>query len=383
MKPVVLVVCISVCVLMGVIWVSKGTLLVTPPRTTKPPPEAPPLADPNGPLPKAVVENISYDFGVMLIRATKKHTFTIRNDGKGPLVLKKGKIPCGCMSSEFIEAKLKPGESADIEVSWKPDLLDDTFEKTVPIWTNDSRKQFINFVIKGRVDAIVVVEPTPGWLLGEIPEDEPVKVEGQVYSLILDEFKILDINCSNKKVTVTPRPMKPEELKEKKAKSGYVIDVEIATDVDVGRFRAALTIETDAHEESKFVLILDGNRRGPIQFLKGAGARAFHDVTRVLELERFDASEGKKAKLSLIVSGLGERELEFTDLKCDPSFLKVTLTADPNLSTPTRKLYVLTVEVPPGEVPTSRVSGSLATIQATINHPKQKHFKIGVMFISL
>ena len=72
----------------------------------------------------AVVDQVEYDFGTMERESRKSHRFTIRNEGKGSLVLKKGDTTCRCTKFEIAKTELAPGETTALgTVGARPVLL--------------------------------------------------------------------------------------------------------------------------------------------------------------------------------------------------------------------------------------------------------------------
>lgn len=49
-----------------------------------------------------------------------KRTYTVKNDGKEPLVIEKIDIPCDCNTATLSKTTLQPGESAEVEMSFDP-----------------------------------------------------------------------------------------------------------------------------------------------------------------------------------------------------------------------------------------------------------------------
>ncbi|MCG8583169.1 MAG: DUF1573 domain-containing protein, partial [Pirellulales bacterium] len=67
-----------------------------------------PLPPADGPQPKAVAVEPSFDFGSMMGGDKGRHEFVIRNDGEYPLQLAKGKTSCKCTISDLPVTKLEP-----------------------------------------------------------------------------------------------------------------------------------------------------------------------------------------------------------------------------------------------------------------------------------
>jgi hypothetical protein len=61
-------------------------------------------------VPRAVVDQTEYDFGVMDPRTRGEHEFLVKNGGDAPLQLKEGSTTCKCTVAELPGAAVAPGE---------------------------------------------------------------------------------------------------------------------------------------------------------------------------------------------------------------------------------------------------------------------------------
>jgi len=68
-------------------------------------PKRPPLAD-KAPLPKVATGPRVYEFGSMALNEEKKHTFSIKNAGQGPLDLEVGPSSCKCTVGTLSKKKV-------------------------------------------------------------------------------------------------------------------------------------------------------------------------------------------------------------------------------------------------------------------------------------
>ncbi|MFQ5731286.1 MAG: DUF1573 domain-containing protein [Planctomycetaceae bacterium] len=351
-------------------------------------PEQRPQPPDGPPYPKAVVDKIVHEFGVMLPHTTGEHDFKITNTGDFPLEIRKGRSSCTCTVSGLSNHKLKKGETATVTLKWEPKQPEGRFDQSVEIYTNDPDNLTIRLQISGMIRKLLSVAPQGRWTVGTVVGDKPAKVEGLVYSAIREEFKITSLTYNAQQMNVTSAPASKSELAVFKAKSGYRITVTIKADQGIGSFSEDLKIKTDLDGGMDVPPIkVVGSRSGPILIRRGTGGLWRSDAMR-LTLGRFPAAKGKSASLMLYVGGLGDEELKIEKLKSDPEFLDVTLKpAKQRKVTGTRipaksrrRVYELFVRVPPNIAPTTRIDEDHGIVTLWLNHKQIRTFRFAVQF---
>jgi hypothetical protein len=218
--------------------------------------------------------------------------------------------------------------------------------------------------------------------LGEVSDTAATEVQGVLYSGVVDNFQVTKIESSNPLLKGEAVPMPEEQRKELGAKIGYRIQVSLSPGLPVGTIREKLSIETDARGGANFTVNVHGRRPGPVRIMAMPGSRWYAEDMQ-LPLGRFPAAAGAKATLSLFVTGLGDRELEFQEVESDPAFLRVRLEPDPKFQVEGQKRYFLHVEVPPGMPPANRVRDNAAKFKVKTNHPDAERIEISVQYLSL
>lgn len=79
------------------------------------------------------------------------HTFTIKNEGKSPLVISKVTSTCSCTTAEFSKEPIASGSTAEIKVIYDPANRIGPFTRTVSVYSNGSKGTNI-LTIKGNVE---------------------------------------------------------------------------------------------------------------------------------------------------------------------------------------------------------------------------------------
>jgi len=336
-----------------------------------------------GPHPKAVPVEEEYEFGVMEVGETLKHTFEIKNEGAAPLKLKKGPTSCKCTLSELAQNEIPPGESATIELEWHPLKVNDTFQQRATIKTNDPNRKEVKLYIRGKVQQIVMLQPLNRWNLGAISETEVTTVTGHIYSAILEDFNITKLSVPSESITLSQRPFNEEEKNEYEAKSGYTIQVEVDPNVEVGQFDYPVTIQTDIKDGKTFTVNLSGHRNGPLSVIPPPGVTWFEESMGA-RLPEFSAAEGKKVTFTVYITGLSPtEEMKLENVDAEPDFIKVLLKKDEKHRGKTRQKYVLTFDIPAGSPPQQRLQKNSAKIILHTTHPEMKKIKFFLSFLSV
>ena len=100
--------------------------------------------------PKLVLEKSEHQFGTMEMGQKRTAKFTVKNTGKTDLEITGIKAPCQCVDFKTSEAKIKPGKSATLELTYAPSMLTDRTE-TVTLVSNDITNKDIKVALKAKV----------------------------------------------------------------------------------------------------------------------------------------------------------------------------------------------------------------------------------------
>lgn len=92
----------------------------------------------------------THDFGKVVQNAPAAVTFTVKNDGKGPLIITAAKSSCGCTIAEYTKEPIKPGESGIVKATYNSARVG-PFTKTVTV-TYDGIPDPDLLTIKGEVE---------------------------------------------------------------------------------------------------------------------------------------------------------------------------------------------------------------------------------------
>jgi hypothetical protein len=113
--------------------------------------------EPKGPM--AEVDNVNFDFGTIDQQSAAEHVFLIKNTGDKELEIKRTRSTCGCTVAKPSKKNLKPGESAEIKVTFNAGSRFGAQDKKVTVETNDPKNAQITLNITGNVTQLLTFEP--------------------------------------------------------------------------------------------------------------------------------------------------------------------------------------------------------------------------------
>ncbi len=340
--------------------------------------------EPSGPPPKAVVVDGIYNFGSMEVDETLKHTFTIRNDGEGPLKLEFDRSTCKCTLAELKKKELAPGESTTVELEWTPKALDPNFSQAAFLKTNDPNNKEISLTVTGRVDSSYDITPAGVWFLGEMNRDEPTEFSGKISSRVRDDFELKEAVCKNPLVSVELVPMNEKQLEEEEAKKGYLINGKVAPGSPLGIFSEKVKLnflvgDKEKGEIKPATITVEGYYSGPFKLI---GPPGWISSRMTMDFRTFSAEKGKTAKISMYVKDNKGPAIEIKEVTSTPDFLKVSLQKDEKFQGEGRERYNLVIEVPPGAPPSQFYKAAPARIKVVTNNPIVGTMDIRVLMIS-
>jgi hypothetical protein len=97
--------------------------------------------------PQVVLDRTEWDFGNVTAGETLRATFLVKNAGDRDLILLKHRSSCGCLTPDFSEAALPPGQSRELRVDIRTDRLHGPVRKRQSYTTNDAQKPLIEFTL--------------------------------------------------------------------------------------------------------------------------------------------------------------------------------------------------------------------------------------------
>jgi hypothetical protein len=315
-----------------------------------------------------VVGGTVHNFGELVSNVKGSHTWQFKNVGRGPLEIWLDRTSCSCTVAELKTEEgqpqkrvtIPPGGSAPLELTWEARTWTHVkFGQTATIGTNDPDQPTVDLAIVGRIIAPVTAEPSETVSFSEISAEEPHRQTIAIVSYDRPEVKLTRVLSSKAGLIVAEaRPMTPEELRQRKVKSGYHLTVEVKPGLSPGRFTEEVLVETDHPNRPELRLAVVGRTIGPIS-LDPSG----------LVMPSVSSRVGASRDLKLTVRGAEPTHFEVAS---KPEKLRVAIVPDDKPGANGR--YRVTVTVPPGTSPGVLVD----PIVLKTDHPKMHEVKIPV-----
>jgi hypothetical protein len=105
--------------------------------------------------PTISVSEEEWDFGKIKEDERPVHIFTIKNIGREELIISRARASCGCTATMLSSDNIKPGQKAELQVTFNPTGFNGIVKKDITIESNDPQ------LPKAKVTIIAEVEPIP------------------------------------------------------------------------------------------------------------------------------------------------------------------------------------------------------------------------------
>jgi len=347
-----------------------------------------PVPSKEGPWPKAIAKDLTFAFGRMQVKEKNTHQFVVRNEGQADLNLVTGSTTCKCTQFGFDTADgktskralVKPGESVTLTMSWKAgEVPDRQFSHGGDVYTDDPENTVLKYAVQGAIEMPFELLPRD-WNVGNVYTEQAGEMTATLGSKVYESLEIVSIHSPSGKVTVTPGPITVEMKAVNGFLSGFGLKIVVAPDIPAGIFEEEVEIKL-AQYDAPIKVNVSARRQGVLQMQQMAGTLFDRDKMQ-LQLGSFPASEGREAKLLLIVDEKDMAEpFRIADSKFDPSFLTASLSP---LGQPSGTVhrYILTIAVPPGRPHIQRVTASPGTIALSTNHSSGEEINLSVLLYS-
>lgn len=338
--------------------------------------------------PKAVVEGGSvFVFGRMELNSVGKHTFVVKNEGKGMLELTMEGTTCKCTMADLKEGdtlQVAPGESTDIKLEWRPKSYAEDFAQTARIGTNDPRSSVLELRITGSVVQAIVLDPSEVRFTN-LSAGETRKAAAKILSYKEESFEIEDINITGEQaelLSATHRPLTDEELKQSNgALAGYLMEVEVKPGLPLGTNRHTIVAHTTSEFAPELEIPVTSFIVGDISVI---AVKKYDRDKSVLYLNKLKKAEGLSTKMFLIVKGPHRDEVSVKVDETFPEFMKVEVGEPESINNGSVRKFPVSVEIPAG-VPEGNYLGperkDLGKIVLSVEgHPEITEVNIGVYF---
>jgi hypothetical protein len=331
--------------------------------------------------PRVQVDEPLFNFGTMQRGTTKSHEFVIKNVGTAPLRLQVGQTSCKCTLGDVTGKPVPPSEATHVRLEWSAKSDHGPFRQTATVLTNDPLNSQIELTIEGEIMETSGVMP-PELMFDKLPVGDSKSAEVYVMAMLQDDLTVSEPQLSDPatrdKFDVRIEPVERDELPNPSANDGVRITVTAKPGLPIGRFDQWLSLRTNLADAEKLEIPVVGRVVGDIS-VHGIG---WNEELGVLTIGRVKSSEGRKAKVNVVVRGTGAAGVKFDVHSVDPPELKVTI-GEPKQLRPTLLHVPVEIEVPPGTRPMVRLDTAQAEEARVVlktTHPKINELVLGVRF---
>jgi hypothetical protein len=186
-------------------------------------------------VPKVAVDDADVHLGILDSPKKFRHTYTVRNEGDGPLSLVPAKGNCSCLVLGLPERAIRPGTEARIDVSFDLLLKTGDVHRTITLMTNDPQTPELRLELYARLRAHLAARPEQVQLALKVAEPKRA-AEAFVFSQIWERFELLAVKKSLEGMSLRIEPASPGQLKQLDAQSGYRVEVAMPTNLPDGQF---------------------------------------------------------------------------------------------------------------------------------------------------
>lgn len=121
-------------------------------------------------VPKLDVTETRHDFGTVLPGTVVKKTFSIRNRGTAPLIIKRADISAPNLRLRVTQ-EIAPGATTELELAWDTSRVTGELEGQAVLHLNDPRTPRLAFTLAGIVVSAIDVLPVPAFYLSQFKGD--------------------------------------------------------------------------------------------------------------------------------------------------------------------------------------------------------------------
>lgn len=347
-----------------------------------------PPADATGTPRADVVGGTKQDFGVVQRYQEREHTFVIRNGGDADLRVERQKVSCTvCVQTDFESAYVKPGEELTISVTLKARKPGPALNEALEVRTNDSAHRVIRFDLLAYISDVAGASVSE-LALGTMSTEEGGTASFNVYGFTEEPLEIISckVNATANQeffeweiVELTPEAVKAGQ---EHAIHGKEIKVKVKPGLPVGPVEQSLLILARAGRDVQITVPVSGRVTGQISLMGGSGN--FSSDRSLLKLGRIYSRDGASAKLTLMVKGVDQDDMQVTVGECDPpEYLSATIGEPAAKNEGQRLMYPVTVTLAKNAPAMNRQGGigtKVGKIVLHTTHPAAKEMTLNVSF---
>jgi len=356
---------------------------------------APELPPADGPQPKVVVDNDTFDFGVRENKSEDSHTFVIRNEGDHPLELVLRKTSCKCTVGKLgdkvvdpeggpVSITLAPGDQTELTLDWTVKRVHSNhFRQSALLLTNDREMPRLVLQITGRIAQTIFVTPN-AFMFGKL-----LTADNRTGEITIESIRDEPLEISEAKLTTDAtaeffdfelEQLAPEDLHISGAKSGWRVRLTLKPGLQPGLIQQTIALATNLENRPTIELPVLGIIDSDFAIMGGKG---WDSTLRKIKLGRVSRDTGAIRKLTIFVRGPLRDEIVLQPPVVTPKELIVTLGEPQGKGEAKSVQYPLTIEIPKGIRVMNHLGndqGDFGRVTIATNHPEEPQLEIHLQF---
>jgi len=209
-------------------------------------------------LPNIQFEERVYDFGIAGQQEKITHNYKFKNVGKGELVIKSVRAPCGCIATLVTSKRVPPGVTGVIKVTFETRKYKGKLTKSIFVYSNDPDEPKIELKISGVVKTDFALKPE--FLhFGDVEKGETVTKTLKLIQVGQEQLTLNRVEAAREYFSTSISSFKDERHK------GFKIDVSLKPSAPVGRLMEVITLHTNLKRHPRIDVPVWGNILGRIR----------------------------------------------------------------------------------------------------------------------
>jgi hypothetical protein len=333
--------------------------------------------------PMVFVQENTFDFGTMDSGSVASHDFLFTNRGNGVLTLAKGSTTCKCTMANLERAEIAPGESTKVKLEWKAKGFNGPYAQTANVLTNDANRPTVTLSISGRIVSAVKLVPD-GLVLSSVTAGESASGTVAAYGCVSEPLKITGQELveagTARFFEVKCVPMKPDEVaKDKDAKSGVLVQVNLKPGLPVGPFKQTIRLKSNLAASPTIDVGVSGSVVSDIAVV---GAR-WDEKYGVLSVGSVSSRDEVARTLFVIARGPDREKVKLKVAEVWPAFLKAEIGPTIETSGGVLRQTPVIIRIPKGSPPAIHLgteTSKCGRILLETGHPRAPQLLIRVLF---
>ena len=296
---------------------------------------------------KVSIEETTYNFGIMDVKATGTHDFFIKNIGTEDLILLLDRTTCSCTGIDISPSRVPPGKTAKCHLRYNAEqAMTGKFSQGGVILTNDPANREIRLIVEGIFTNPVVVRPTAvnlSKVTSGVSRTATIRFYGfenetlQLFAPTWTDHEYFDFQWN------------PAELNESDdddsflslAKSVVEGTVTVKPGLPVGSFQEWFQVKTNCPGQTSISFSVSGQIVGGNVSVSGRG---FNKATGIADLGNTVTGKKISREFSIQFSGLSARSASVQVKTVEPSWLRTELSLPKDAGQ--FRIFSLVIEIP-------------------------------------